>query len=404
MFRILFFPAGLLLLIATSCREASDVYSENNTEANGGFQKVPLYLQETAPDMILIEGGSFGFETGDSLKCRSFYISRYEESNEQYLAYLTDLKNYYSESTYLNALPDTLVWQKEKISQSEKTYLTANYLRNPDFAHYPVVGLSPEQIQRYASWKTDRINEFILIREGIIDYTKPTDSSDIFNTRNYFENVAEAEKNPQKLIDLEPKGSCWGSTNKSEQAQRRVHPEDGILLPAYRLPYFHEWSLAGIATGDEKFRFQRTPPETDFDKYNRNIGFDFLKIHPVKSAKNQPFSAPETVQNIGRVYDGEINRYEIYGLYSGVSELVQLDSLSFGVAGGNWRKAENFSAIYSPSEKKYRITSSLKNQLKEINSADIYGFRLAMDFIMPENMDQQHFRYPHELDKRRKGR
>jgi hypothetical protein len=42
------------------------------------------------------------------------------------------------------------------------------YFRHPAYNNYPVVGVSWRQANDYASWRTDRVNEYILIREGIL--------------------------------------------------------------------------------------------------------------------------------------------------------------------------------------------------------------------------------------------
>ena len=43
-----------------------------------------------------------------------------------------------------------------------------NYLRHPAYRDYPVVGVSWEQANDYCTWRTDRVNERILIDAGLI--------------------------------------------------------------------------------------------------------------------------------------------------------------------------------------------------------------------------------------------
>jgi formylglycine-generating enzyme required for sulfatase activity len=38
-----------------------------------------------------------------------------------------------------------------------------NYLRHPAFESHPVVGVSWKQATNYAKWRTDRVNEQILV-------------------------------------------------------------------------------------------------------------------------------------------------------------------------------------------------------------------------------------------------
>ena len=42
------------------------------------------------------------------------------------------------------------------------------YLRHPSYRDYPVVGVNWLQATNFCAWRTDRVNEQILIREGII--------------------------------------------------------------------------------------------------------------------------------------------------------------------------------------------------------------------------------------------
>ena len=70
---------------------------------------------------------------------------------------------------YERALPDTLSW-REKLGFNEK--YVDYYLRHPAYRDYPVVGVSWQQANEFCNWRTDRVNEYILIREGIINASK----------------------------------------------------------------------------------------------------------------------------------------------------------------------------------------------------------------------------------------
>jgi formylglycine-generating enzyme required for sulfatase activity len=54
---------------------------------------------------------------------------------------------------YLGAIPDTLVW-RNKLGYAED--MVNNYLRNPAYANYPVVGVKWIQATEYAEWRSDR--------------------------------------------------------------------------------------------------------------------------------------------------------------------------------------------------------------------------------------------------------
>ena len=95
----------------------------------------------------------------------AFYISKFPETNAQYVAYLNHLKAYQLDSLYFAALPDTNIWINTDLKSDEKENLRLNYLRGTVFKTYPVLGLSDKQIKAYTVWKTDRLNEYILWRE-----------------------------------------------------------------------------------------------------------------------------------------------------------------------------------------------------------------------------------------------
>lgn len=365
-----------LLLLALACHRKSPVSGnwEPVTTQNGGFQKIPGYEQETAPDMILIEDCAYSIpfiqENSDSLLCNAFYISKYEETNGQYLAYVNYLKRYYSESTYKNALPDTTVWSTVILSNADVHPFIELYFRHPAYRNFPVVGVSPAQIEKYARWKSDRMNEFILIREGIFSYKAPKDSTEVFTTESYLQG--------KYLMDKE--SSTLNSQPKKNYSANSVRMEDGILMPHFRLVTSSEWMLAAIAAGDKKHRYARTPTETAFKKYDRDGNFRFLKT---KAAKNQ---SPEIIfsnlmEKIGTVYSGESNYYGVYGLYSGVREIFQIDSLHYGVN----KTIENYAAIYTETAKDsgvYILPNTPKIAEKvDVAESGFYGFRLAIDRI-----------------------
>jgi gliding motility-associated lipoprotein GldJ len=91
------------------------------------------------------------------------------------------------------------------------------------------------QATDYAAWRTDRVNELILIREGLFENNPNQFNEDNFNTKAYLTGQYESGKRMDGLIDLDP--------NKET---RNVRLEDGILLPEYRLPTEAEWEYAAL--------------------------------------------------------------------------------------------------------------------------------------------------------------
>lgn len=243
-----------LLFCCPALYAQQDAGWKYNDPGNGGFQVV-TYAYETPPGMVLVKGGT-GRLRGDTAKIKrvSFLCSEYEESNRQYRAYLGWLQCYAArfpkcDSLLKTAQPDTSFWSKAPLSKADRDWLAINYLHDPRYDDYPVLGLTPAQALAYAEWKTDRLNELILVREGLLDYTCCTaDNASPFSTQAYLEDI---RYNPyvgavvQNLPSLDPK-----------QEIRRVRMEDAILMPPLQLPGLrHHQALADMQW------LQRTSPK-----------------------------------------------------------------------------------------------------------------------------------------------
>lgn len=256
------------IAIVSSCtRETSSATGwDYNNPAMGGFQKVPFMDQETGPGLVLVEGGTFTMGRVEDdvmydwnnrprrLTVSSFYMDQTEVSNFHWLEYLYWLNRAYEGTypmVYKNALPDTLVWRSE-LGFNEK--YVDYYLRHPAYADYPVVGVSWLQANDYAKWRTDRVNEYILIREGILDFNINQTDETTFNTEAYLNKRGADEGVRQNLTDLNP--SKLTGKKGNQLGERQVRMSDGILLPRYRLPTEAEWEFAyygliGNLNGDD---------------------------------------------------------------------------------------------------------------------------------------------------------
>lgn len=89
---------------------------------------------------------------------RDHFASTYLESNHQYQHYLRCLQDWEQDSLWQRAQPDPAVWDVKGLDEQEKAYLKAHYWTDKAFEHYPVVGLSFDQIRQYLFWKTNMLN------------------------------------------------------------------------------------------------------------------------------------------------------------------------------------------------------------------------------------------------------
>ena len=137
------------------------------------------------------------------------------------------------QEVFRKALPDTLCW-RSPLSSME--HFVNYYLRHPAYRDYPVVGVSWIQANEYCKWRTDRVNEYILAREGILDWemgNKELNPFQMFSTEAYLGGQYYGLQPVPKELNRN-----YGSNNGGAKLDPGAdYDEDGVLNDVDECPY-----------------------------------------------------------------------------------------------------------------------------------------------------------------------
>ena len=302
-------------------------WSYNDPET-GDIPYLSGYEQPTGPGLVFIEGGTFTMgrveedviykwdNTPRRITVASFYMDETEVSNQDYREYLHWIGRVYpgDREKKNEALPDTLQWRDELAYNDP--YIQ-NYLRHPAYSDYPVVGVSWIQANEYCKWRTDRVNEQILVSKGIITHDNAQSGQNVFTTETYLASLYQGTDGRRPM-------------ESSDGTPRRVRWEDGILLPDYRLPTEAEWEYAalgliGNSEGELLTSRKLYPWNGTYLREDRKRGKGQMKANFVRGSGDMMGMAGALNDNAdiaAPVFSYEPNDYGLYCMAGNVNEWV----------------------------------------------------------------------------------
>ncbi|NCA78836.1 MAG: hypothetical protein EOM76_01390 [Sphingobacteriia bacterium] len=186
-----------------------------------------------------------------------YFIDQFEITNLNWREYVAWLSGVFVNDPrrVILALPDETVWRNE-LAYNEP--YVQNYYSHVAYGFYPVVGVTFKQAEAYCDWRTDRVNEYELINQGLIEYQD-------------LKTIAEKLKNNPDSVNAYVFTTDFAKQYVNAAQRTMAKPTldgealdlDGLLFDSkFRLPTEAEWEYAayGIEAVDGNIEETQTYP------------------------------------------------------------------------------------------------------------------------------------------------
>lgn len=348
----------------------------------------------TPPGMVLIPGGTItvddteDYETAThrarnnelntrrTLAVNSFYMDQHEIRNvdwREYIAWLTAVYGKVAPERVEAARPDSKAWLENADNNQP---LHVDYFTHPSYDNYPVVCISWEQANAYCKWRTDRVNELLLVKAGVIpapDFnaiailnTIEEVENAVFSSERYFSSTNQYLSRNYTGMFVSFRLPSEDEWEYAAYARRSTDPENKV--------YAYPWSLQSADKLNPKQREQLKA------HYNRSVEAGsrvdiFSRTVPVKQFQPNDFGLYNMAGNVNEwVYDSYTSRGNLNRIDSvDVMDVFLPDYHRIPDArvykGGSWKDAQYW---IQPAARRY------SDPRKGMNNV---GFRCAMNMV-----------------------
>jgi sulfatase modifying factor 1 len=267
-----------LLFVTVACQPKADKIFIDETE----------HVSATPPGVVMIRN--------------NFYVDETEVTNFHWMEYRNWVAKVYGESSeeHLATAPRDSVWMNYPIEKRRDGFLE-NYAEHPAYRDYPVVGLTLQQAEWYCQWRSDRVAEFILIREEYISIEPDQTPENHFTAERYF----------------------------AGEYMEYTSPAKGIVMPQYTVPTKAEWeefASAGLSTDtfpigmDWSTKKMQKQLRKDSVMFNYNMSTDGTWLDSIGDPALPVFS----------YYPND------YGIYQSCGNVAEMVQEPFVAKGGSW--------------------------------------------------------------------